>query len=193
MLKTPVKLFFSHFCFLVIIVQLVLVSLALFLMAVMSVSRSFLCWFSVIVSMRQRCLQLWQVVFFSLLLTHIVSQCHLWDARSHASSFVFLFSGSFVQILLYSTSRMVLRILRGGQPRYLSLWQSSSCRVLFRVISGFSEILFLNFFFPFHLSDRVSFQYPQLFVGFLFSERSDDSLIWYFDSFNHVLFATSHY
>ena len=37
---------------------------------------------------------------------------------------------------------------------------------------------FLIFFFRFRLFDGVSFQYPQVFVGVLFSKRSDDYLIW---------------
>ena len=39
--------------------------------------------FLVIVSMCQRCLQCWQVLFLSLFLTLIVCQCHLWDAMPY--------------------------------------------------------------------------------------------------------------
>ena len=49
------------------------------------------------------------------------------------------------------------------------------------VSSNFLVVLrytFLIFFFHFLLFDGVSFQYFQVFVGFLSSERSDEYLIW---------------
>ena len=51
-------------------------------------------------------------------------------------------------------------------------------RKLSQVISGSPEIFFLVFPFHLHLFDSVSFQYPQVFVGFLFLERPNFVLIW---------------
>ena len=48
---------------------------------------------------------------------------------------------------------------------------SSSCLVLLKYS-------FFNFFFYLHLFDGVSFQYLQVFVGFLFSGSSNFILIW---------------
>ena len=58
----------------------------------------FLCKFRVVVSVRQRYLQCWQVLFVLLFLTHIVCYCLLWDVMSFASSLVFLFSGPLIII-----------------------------------------------------------------------------------------------
>ena len=44
------------------------------------------------------------------------------NVRLYASLWVFLFSGPLVGVLLWSTLRMIPSILRGVQPRYLSLW-----------------------------------------------------------------------
>ena len=48
---------------------------------------------------------------------------------------------------------------------------------LSRVISSSSDIFFLDFLFHLHLFDSVSLQDGQVFVGFLFSERSNLVLI----------------
>ena len=103
----------------------------------------------------------------------------------------FLVLWSICLSFFWSISRMVQSILRVGQPRYLSLRQGSCFRILSRVISDSFEIFFI-IFFHFHMFDGVSFQYPQLFVGVLLTE-SFDYLIWSFDSFRHVSFATFHY
>ena len=75
--------------------------------------RVFLCCLQVFVSMVQRRLQCWQVLFLPIFLTHIVCQRHLWDERPYAWSLVLLFSCPFVWVLLWSTSRIVPSILRG--------------------------------------------------------------------------------
>ena len=77
----------------------------------------------------------------------IVSQRHLWDEKSYASSLVFLFSGPFVWVLLWSSTRMDPSILRWGQSSYLSLSQGSWYIVLFRVV--FWDTLSYFFSFPF--------------------------------------------
>ena len=58
--------------------------------------------------MRQRCLQCWQVPFLLLLLlhlflTHIVCHHHLRNVMPYAWTLAFLFSGSFVKDLLWTT------------------------------------------------------------------------------------------
>ena len=67
--------------------------------------------------------------------------------------------------LLWSTSRMVLSNLWGGQPKYFSIWQGSCYRVLSPVIFW---LFFHIFFFHFPLFNVLTFLYPQVFVGFLF-------------------------
>ena len=71
-LNHPYICFPSHFCFLVAVILLS---------------------FVLSVSMRQCCLQCWQVLFFPLFLKHIVGQRRLWDAKPYALSLVFLFFG----------------------------------------------------------------------------------------------------
>ena len=66
--------------------------------------------------------------------------------------------------------------------------------VLFRLAFRLSwDIIFFNFFYDLHLFDCVSLQNAQLFVGFLFSERSNLVLIWKFHSVRKVSFATFHF
>ena len=77
---------------------------------------------------------------------------HLWDVRPFASTWVFLFSGPFTEVLFSSTLRMVLSNLREGEPRYLSLWWDFCYVVWFRVV--FSSSWATNFSlkaFPKHL------------------------------------------
>ena len=62
------------------------------------------------------------------------------------SPLVFLFCGPFVEVLLSSTLRMVLSILRRGQPGRLSLWWD------FYVVSSSFLVLLRYFFFNFFLS-----------------------------------------
>ena len=50
----------------------------------------------VVVSMRQRCLQCWQVLFLPLFLKHIVCQRRLGDVMPNALSLVFLFFGPLI-------------------------------------------------------------------------------------------------
>ena len=72
-LKRTQSCFSSHFYFLVIVVMLIVVSLVLILVAVISLPPCFLCSLRVVVSMRQRCLQCWQVLFLHLFLIHSLS------------------------------------------------------------------------------------------------------------------------
>ena len=61
---------------------------------------------------------------------------------------IFLFSDPFIGVLVLSTLRMVLSILRGRQPRYLSFWWDFCYIVWFWAVLSFSwSILF--FFFSF--------------------------------------------
>ena len=68
--------------------------------------------------------------------------CHLWDVRPYASSWVFVFSSSFVGVLLSSTLRRVPSILWGELPRCLSLWQGFLCSLVF---SSFLVLLRYSF------------------------------------------------
>ena len=77
--------------------------------------------FKVVVSMYRRYVECWRVIFLLLFLTHTVCRCHLCILRPFASSWVFLFSSPFVEVLT-STLKMVPSILRGGQFSYLSPW-----------------------------------------------------------------------
>ena len=99
----------------------------------------------------------------------------------------FLVLWSIFRILLWSTSRIVQSILRGGQSRYLSLLLGSCYIVLFRVTFWFSwDTLFF--------SSSPLIWWRQLPI---FSERFDFFLIWFLlDSIPSVmrrfpLFTTS--
>ena len=95
-LKRPWSCFPSHFCFLVIVIVLFIVFSVSFVVAVMSLPSCFLYSLWIVVWMRQRCLQCWQVLFLPLFLKHIVCQRRLWDVMPYALSLVFLFFGPFV-------------------------------------------------------------------------------------------------
>ena len=76
--------------------------------------------FYVVFESSYRCVNVvFKDLFLPLFLTYITCQRHLWDAMPYARSLVFLFSGPFVYVLLWFTSRMVPSILRGGQSKYL--------------------------------------------------------------------------
>ena len=129
--------FSSHFCFLVIFVLLILVLSILFHFGEIIFFSTFLRNLLVIVSMYRCYLGYWRVMFF-LFLIHTVCLPHLRDVRPDASSIVLLFSVPFVEVLLWYTLRMVLSILRGGQPRCLSLWWDFYNVVLVWVVFSFS-------------------------------------------------------
>ena len=59
----------------------------------------------------------------------------------------------------------------------------------FQQFSHFPEIHFLIFFFHLLLFDGVLFQYSQLLVSFLFSERFDFFLVWLFYFFHQLFFT----
>ena len=74
---------------------------------------------------------------------------------------------------------MVPRILRVGHTRYLSLWWDFCYVIWFRAAFSFSWDTLFKFYFHFRLFDGVRLQYFQVFLSFLFSDRSDFS---WFDS-----------
>ena len=82
----------------------------------------FLCSLRDVLSIYRRYLQRWHVLFLLLFLKHIVTRYHLGDVRVYTLLGVFLFSAPFVDVLPLSTLKMISSILRGGQPRCLSLW-----------------------------------------------------------------------
>ena len=78
----------------------------------------------------------------------MISLCHLSGARPYSLSLVFLFSGSFVEVVLLSILRMVSSILLEEEPRCLSIWWDFCYIVLFRVVFLFSkDTLFFFCFF----------------------------------------------
>ena len=144
-----IQLFFFPF-FLVIFVQLILVLLVLYLVAVNSLSpHFFLCNLRVVVLIYRRYLDCRQVFFHFLFLTHTVCQSYLWNVKPYATSLVFLFSRPFVGDPLWFSSRMVPSILRRVQARYLSLWWEFCYVVWFRVV--FLFFWGIPFYFFFHL------------------------------------------
>ena len=71
-----------------------------------------------------------------------------------------------------------------------------SFRLYSLVLSSFLVLLrysFLIFFFHLSLFDGVCFHYSQVFVRFLFSERSNFFSFWFFHSFRHVSSLTFYY
>ena len=88
-LKRPYS--FSPIYFQVIVILLVIMLSVSFLIAVISPHSCFLCSPQVVVSMRQHCLQCWQILFLPLFLIHIVCQRRLWDVMPYALSLVFFF------------------------------------------------------------------------------------------------------
>ena len=102
----------------------------------------------------------------SLFPWHIESVNVISGMQGLMHGYKFSYSLIYFWALLWSTSRMVPSILRGGQPRHLSLWQGSCYIVLSRVVFWFFWDTLFKFFLSFPL------------VGFLFSKRSDDYSIW---------------
>ena len=133
--------------------------------------------------MRQCCLQCWQVLFPHPFLIHIVCQRHLWDVIPYAWSLVFLFFGPSSSLCHFKNG-----------PEYLTRDTAQVFIPLIRflqhsfVLSSFLILLrysFLFFFFHLHLFDGVRLQDVRLFVGFLFSERSNLDLIYYYSYYNN--------
>ena len=141
--------------------------------------------------MHQRWLECRQIPFLLLFSTHTVCLRHLWDVRPNTSSWFFLFSGPLVEVLFWSTLKVVPSIIRGRIARvFIPL-----IRFLLRslVSSSFLVPLIYSFFFLLRMFNSVHSQYYQVFVSFHFSERSDFFLICYFYSFCHMLFSSFHY
>ena len=119
-------------------------------------------------------LQCWRILFLLLLLTHTIRLHHLWDVRPYVSSWVFLSSAPFDEVLLRSTLRMVPSILRRGQYGYLYLLCSLVSSSFLAFLNNSCFLFFVcSFFFHLRLFDGVRFQYSQVSVRFLFSKRSD--------------------
>ena len=95
-----------YFCFLVIFLQLILVSSILFLVAITSLHPRF---FDVVFESLHRYVN---GLFNAGESSSYFFQRYLWDARPYAWSLVFLFSGVFLWGLLWFSSRMVLSIAR---------------------------------------------------------------------------------
>ena len=110
-LKYPYSCFSSHFCFLIIVVLLILMLSVVFLVGVICLSLLFLC--------SPRILKLMHpglpVLMLLLFLTHIVYWSHLSDIRLWASLLSFLPSGLCVDVLPLFIWRMVSSILQAEQ------------------------------------------------------------------------------
>ena len=118
-LKWPHNCFSFYFCFQVVFIRFIRVLSILFLVAVMSLPPHFFIHLLFIdASIVSRMLTTTLPLSF---LTHLVCVYHLWDLRPHASSWIFLFSGPFVRVLLWPSLRMAPTILWGRQLKYLSL------------------------------------------------------------------------
>ena len=139
-LKCPYSWFSSHFCFLVIIVFLILVFLVLFLVTVLNFSLLFFMKSSRHLIDISTLSSMLASLFLLLFLTHIICLYHLWNIKLYASSLVFLFGGQFVKVFSSSTLRFILSILRVGNAHgFIALmrlllysWVSSSFLVLLR-------------------------------------------------------------
>ena len=123
--KRPQSCFSSQFCFLAIVVSLVLVLSVLFLAAVISLPPRFpLQSSSRCINMSTLSSMLANYISPSLHMTHIVCQGLFLDVMPYAWSLVFLCSGplKFFSGQLYEWSRVSNE---GGEARYLSLSQGS--------------------------------------------------------------------
>ena len=138
-------------------------------------------------SMHQRCLQCWQVLFLPPFLILIDCQRRLLCV---VISFLVLWS-------IYLSSSLVLfkkgpeHLTRGIAQVFISFIRFlPDCFVLssFLVLLRYS---FWIFFFQLYLFDSVSLQNAQVFVGFLFSEGSHLVLIWLCNSVSRMLLFIS--
>ena len=134
-LKYPYNCFYFYFCFLVIfcsidscVIYIVSGCFNVFFCV-------FLCIFLVFISIHRRYLQCWRVLFFLLFLTHTLCLHRHWD-----------FSGLFVEGFPSPTSKMVLGILQGRQPRHLFLGWDFCYIVWFKVVFLFSWDTLFYFF-----------------------------------------------
>ena len=109
-LKYLCNCFSSHFCFLVVVLLIIILSV-LFLVSIISLC-SFLHSLRVVVLMHPHYLQCCQVLFFLLFLTRRVYLYHLSDVRPYTSSLIFLSLGPFVWVLPSSILRMVMTIIQ---------------------------------------------------------------------------------
>ena len=111
-LKYPYSCLSSHFYFLVIVVLLILVLFVLFLVTVICLSLFFLCNLWVIILVLSLILV---SPLSSFLDTYSLSISFL-ECKAFISSLVFLLSSPCIDVLPLATSRMVLSILKEGQP-----------------------------------------------------------------------------
>ena len=121
LIKCSCNSFSSQFCFRIIIFLLILI-LFVFLVTVISLSLLFSYVVFESTSMYRSYFKCWLVFFLFLFLTHRVCPCYLWDVKPYASSWVFLFSGPFVEVFPSSSIRIVPSILHRGQPMCLLFW-----------------------------------------------------------------------
>ena len=80
----------------------------------------------------------------------------------------------------------------GYTPSIYSFDEVTAGEFCLKLFSSSPEIFFLNLVFHFHLFDGVSLQDTQVFVGFVFSERSRFVVIWLLHSVSHLSLATFH-
>ena len=168
--KCPYHCFSSYFCFLFIFVLLMLFLSVLVLVALISLPSRFF------MESSSRCINA-STPSWTLANLLPLSFLDIIVCLRH-SSWVFLFSDLFVEVLLSPTLIIVPRIIRRGQPRCLFLSWDFCCEFGFEQSSLSPKVSFFYFFFHLHLFDGVHFQYSQVFVTFLFIERFDFSLIW---------------
>ena len=132
---------FPHFYFLFVFVPLMLLLSVLFLVAVISLPPCFFMkssshWMDVLTYVE--CGRVLLLVFFKLIR-------RLSDIRPYTSSWVFLFSGLFVEVLLMFILRIVPRILRGGTPQmFIPLMRFLVCSFLVLLSYSFLTFSFIS-------------------------------------------------
>ena len=141
-----------------------------------------LCFYSLLVDVKVRVGVL--LVLINTEERRVSCRHYLWDVKPYASSWVFLFSGLFDGILLWSQFKNgPEHLTRRTAQLFIPLMRFLLCSL---VLINFFVLLrysFSNFFFHLRMFNNVCFRYSQIYIGFFFSERSDYFLIWNFCSF----------
>ena len=148
-------IFLSNCCFLVIVVLLIDIY---FCVVSLRCNQSFFALFYVLFESSYWCIDLIMNAGKSSF-AFLFCVCHLSCVRPYASPWIFLFSSPFVEVLPSFTSRIVLSILQGWQPRCLYLSWDFCYIVWFRVAFSFYFISF--YFIPSSIKLEPAFNMPK--------------------------------
>ena len=169
-LKCPYCCFASHIWFLVIAVLLTLVLFVLYLVVVKSISLFFLC------SLQEVILWFWRFNAGKSYSNFFFSLFHLWNARPHATSCVFLFPGHFLEFFHFKNCSDYLT--RRTAKVFILLMRCLLYNLVLSIFSHSPEVYFLKNFLLF---PRV-WWYPlpifQSICKFSFSPSFDFFSIW---------------